>query len=115
MGDYGENKAVEYLYRNEYQIIQRNWRTKEGEIDIIALKVNTLVFFEVKTIPNGTLDMIQKVLGKRKRDRIVKTSKCFLLKHREYNNRYIRFDVIIIDMPGYPDVYHIENAFSESL
>ena len=45
----------------------------------------------------------------------VKMSKCFLQNNREYNDRYIRFDVIILDMKGLPPVYHIENAFSESL
>lgn len=115
IGDYGEEKASQYLIKSGYTIIDRNWKTNEGEIDIIAMKAELIVFCEVKTSPNGTIDMIQKLLGQRKRERIVKTSKCFLLKHRQYNDRYIRYDVIIIDMPGFPDVYHIENAFSESL
>ena len=113
IGKEGENRAVSYLEEKGFSIIERNWRTKRGEIDIIALKNDILVFVEVKTLPNGTMDMIQRELNYQKRQRIIKTSKRFLLKHREYNNSYVRFDVIVIDMPGLEPVYHIENAFSE--
>ena len=112
-GNDGETRAVAYLKAKGFEIIERNWRTNRGEIDIIAFKNDTLVFVEVKTLPNGTLDMIQRELNNQKRERILKTSKRFLLKHREYNNSYVRFDVIVIDMPGLEPVYHIENAFSE--
>ena len=112
-GNEGEARAAEYLESNGFEIIDRNWRTNRGELDIIAVKNDILVFVEVKTLPNGTLDMIQRELNDQKRQRIIKTSKRFLLKHREYNNSYVRFDVIVIDMPGLEPVYHIENAFSE--
>ena len=109
----GEKRASAYLESKGFEIIERNWRTNRGELDIIAVKNDILVFVEVKTLPNGTLDMIQRELNSQKRQRIIKTSKRFLLKHREYNNSYVRFDVIVIDMPGLEPVYHIENAFSE--
>ncbi len=112
-GENGENRAVNYLISKGFTIIERNWRTKGGEIDIIAYKNDTIVFVEVKTLPNGTVDMIQRELNYQKRQRIIKTSKRFLLKHRQYSNGYIRFDVIVIDMPGFESVYHIENAFTE--
>ena len=113
IGNEGENRAAAFLETKGFSIIERNWRTNRGEIDIIAVKNDILVFVEVKTLPNGTLDMIQRELNNQKRQRIIKTSKRFLLKHREYNNSYVRFDVIVIDMPGLEPVYHIENAFSE--
>ena len=112
-GEDGENRATEYLISKGFAIIERNWRTKGGEIDIIAFKNDTIVFVEVKTLPNGTIDMIQRELNYQKRQRIIKTSKRFLLNHRQYSNSYIRYDVIIIDMPGFEMVYHIENAFTE--
>ena len=113
IGNDGEARASAYLEEKGFEIIERNWRTNRGEIDIIAFKNDTLVFVEVKTLPNGTLDMIQRELNYQKRERILKTSKRFLLKHRKYNNSYVRFDVIVIDMPGMEPVYHIENAFTE--
>lgn len=112
-GNAGEDRAVDYLLNNDFAIIERNWRTRTGEIDIIAYKNQTIVFIEVKTLPNGTFDMIQRELNYQKLQRIIKTSKRFLQNHREYSNSYIRYDVVVLDMQGLPPVYHIENAFSE--
>lgn len=113
IGDKGEERAVRFLEQKGYEIIERNWRTRSGELDIIAYKNETIVFFEVKTLPHGTLDMIKRELNHQKLERILKTAKRFLLKHRQYSKSYVRFDVIIIDMPGLEPVYHIENAFAE--
>ena len=113
IGEKGEDRAVNYLLSKGFAIIERNWRTKGGEIDIIAYKNDILVFVEAKTLPNGTMDMIQRELNYQKRQRILKTSKRFLLNHRQYSNSYVRYDVIVIDMPGFEEVYHIENAFTE--
>ena len=98
-----------------YTVVARNFRTQTGEIDVILEKDDLLVFSEVKTLPNGTPQLMAKVLDIGKQKRIIKTAKRFLLNHRQYSNSYIRFDVIVLDMPGFPDVYHIENAFSELL
>lgn len=114
-GKTGEDKAAGYLVSNGYRIIERNWKTQGGEIDIIAVKCETIVFVEVKTLPNATPDMLQAVLGIQKQKRIIKTSKRFIQIHREYSKYFVRFDVIINDMQGLPPVYHIENAFSEFL
>ena len=113
VGNDGEDRAVSFLLEKGYSIIDRNWRTRSGEIDIIVYKNETLVFVEVKTLPHGTLDMIKKELNQQKLERILKTSKRFLLNHRQYSKSYVRFDVIIIDMPGLEPVYNIENAFAE--
>ena len=114
-GNAGENKAADYLIDQGFSIIARNYRTNGGEIDIIAKKDDVVVFVEVKSLPNGSPELLQTELNSRKLQRIVKSSKCFLLKHRQYSNSYVRYDVIVIDMPGMPEVYHIENAFMELL
>ncbi|MCF0243029.1 MAG: YraN family protein [Treponema sp.] len=114
-GSEGENRAYDYLKSKDFEIIARNWRIKGGEIDLIAKKGETIVFFEVKTLPNATLDMLKAVLGPQKQQRIIKTSKRFLQINRQYSNYFVRFDVIIFDMQDLPPVYHIENAFSEHL
>ena len=118
VGFIGEEKAVNFLIKKNYQILFRNWRTKIGEIDIIALdlsntKGNTLVFIEVKTLPSGNPEILEKELSVTKQKKIVKTSKCFLLEYRQYKYRYIRYDVVVVDMPGQEPIWHIENAFSE--
>jgi putative endonuclease len=114
-GQYGEDRAADYLESHGFVILTRNWRTKTGEIDIIACIKDTLVFVEVKTLPHGTSEILAHVLDIRKQKRIIETSKRFLSINRQYSNNYIRYDVIVVDMPGMPTVYHIENAFSELL
>ena len=112
-GKEGEKKAEDYLKEQGYRILYRTWRTRRGEIDLIAEKDGTLVFAEVKTLPASTLETVEHVLGGIKQKKIIETAKCFLLENRQYSNSYIRFDVLIVDVPFYSPVYHIKNAFSE--
>lgn len=113
MGNCGEIKAVDFLISKKYSIIARNWRTRTGEIDIIASEKDVLVFVEVKTLPSGNIETLSHELNLRKQKRIIETAQFFLLKHRQYSNSKIRFDVLVIDMPGLTPVYHIKDAFSE--
>jgi putative endonuclease len=113
VGTAGENCAAEYLCAHGFVIIGRNWRTRNGEIDIIAQSDSLIVFAEVKTLPSGGLETLSHELNAKKQKRIIETAKRFLAKHREYSNSVVRFDVLVIDMPGLAPVYHIENAFSE--
>lgn len=114
-GNIGEDKAGRYLEGIGFTVLFRKWRTKSGEIDIIAQKEDVLVFAEVKRLPSGNAETLGHELGRRKQGRIIETSKCFLSKYRQYNSAVVRYDVLVVDMPGYPDVYHIENAFWESV
>lgn len=113
LGNAGEEKACAFLCGQSYRIIERNWRTRSGEIDIIAQKGDVLVFVEVKTLPSGDADTLSHELDLRKQRKIIKTANFFLSKHREYSSSKIRFDVIVIDMPHLPPVYHIQDAFTE--
>jgi len=115
IGNSGEDKAADFLSLNGYEIIERNWRTRRGEIDIIAKKEDILVFAEVKTLPSGGLETLSHELNLRKQKRIIETAKFFLAKYRQYNKDKIRFDVLVVDMPGFDPVYHIADAFLENV
>lgn len=112
-GQHGEDKACTWLIENGYKIIERNFRTRSGEIDIICTKGQKLIFVEVKSLPHGNLETLSHELNKLKQQKIIKTAKCYLQKHREYNSWYIQFDVLALDVPVLDPVYHISNAFSE--
>lgn len=112
-GNDGENRAADFLVEKGYRIIERNFRYRRGEVDIFAMTGETLVAVEVKALPNGNAEILAAELGKTKQKRIIETTKYFLSKHREYSNSLIRFDAVIIDMPGFEPVYHIQNAFAE--
>lgn len=113
IGNSGEVRAREFLTNKGYKIIETNFRYRSGEIDIIATIDDIIVFVEVKTLLLGNLEVLAKELNLNKQKRILETAKYFLLKHRQYSNNLIRFDVVVIDMPGFEPVYHIENAFLE--
>lgn len=70
-----------------------------------------LVFIEVKTLPHGSPELLSDVVGYKKQKAVSKTANIFVLHNRKYSDCKIRFDVIAIDVPGYPKVYHIKNAF----
>jgi len=91
-GDISEEKAVEFLENLSFEIIDRNFYTRFGEIDIIAKKDNILHFIEVKSGKN--FQSIYNVTPK-KLQRIIKTLNLYLQKNR-LNNSY-QIDVITID------------------
>ena len=109
----GEDKACAYLESNGYRIIERNFRTRGGEIDIICEKGEYIYFVEVKSLPHGNAEILASELGKLKQQKIIKTAKCYLQKNRQYSNRFVQFDVLAVDVPVLDPVYHISNAFSE--
>lgn len=112
-GNWGEDRAVNFLLSQKYEILDRNYRIRTGEIDIVALKDDTVVFVEVKSLPHGNLEILSHELNSTKQKKIIKTSKSYLQNHRQYSNRFIRYDVLAIDVPGLDPVHHIVNAFSE--
>ncbi len=117
LGTAGEDFAQSWLERQEYAIIERNWRTRTGEIDIIAQKDDVLIFVEVKTLPHTPLEDLDIIVGKRKQERICKTAKYFLLTHRKYNKMHIRFDVIVLPFDPrnaeHTEPVHLKNAFED--
>ncbi len=113
IGRDGEDKASKYLESLGYKIVARNFKRRGGELDIIAKDGEILVIAEVKTLPSGNIETLSHELNLRKQKRIIETSKRFIEINRQYNDSIIRFDVLVIDMPGFPDVYHIKDAFSE--
>lgn len=116
-GRAGEEQACRVLAGKNWEILGRNWRTRRGEIDIIARDGDTLVFVEVKTWPHGQEADLELVIGVAKRKRMVETAKCFLDTHRQYNGMYVRFDVLLISSDplsgGSVRYRHLKDAISE--
>ena len=118
-GKAGEDRAAAFYEKPGFKIVSRNFRTRFGEIDIIAEKAAgqkgpLLVFAEVKMLSGGNADTLCAELGKIKQHKIIETAKYFLKNHRQYSNSIIRFDAVVIDFPGKDPVYLIENAFMEN-
>ncbi|MDR2630190.1 MAG: YraN family protein [Spirochaetaceae bacterium] len=109
-GREGEEKAAAVLEKSGMSIIARNVRFKTGEIDLVALDRDMMVFVEVKSWTVYGFEDLRFALDKKKRRRIIETAKFFLAAHREYNCMAIRFDVVFI---GPETVTHLISAFME--
>lgn len=112
LGKIGEELAAKYLAQNKYKIIQRNFRCKLGEIDIIAydLRNKELVFFEVKTRSNFKYGRPSEAVTKMKKKHIVKAAE-YYYNYKSQRNKAIRFDVIeIVFYKGKGMLNHIEKA-----
>ena len=96
-GNEGEVAAANYLLKQGFTIIGRNFRSKFGEIDIIAKDGNTFVFVEVKKRISSKFGTPEEAITKRKLNRIIKTIDYYLYRHGLNGGaNKIRIDVIAI-------------------
>lgn len=96
IGDLGEQLVSNWLQSQSYRILNRQWRCRWGEIDIIAEDKNnsTLVFVEVKTRNNFNWDNFGlEAISINKQQKISRSAALFLSQNIQYNDFYIRFDV----------------------
>jgi len=110
-GEKGEKIARKYLKRRGFKIMDVNYRTTGGEIDIVARDKDYLVFIEVKASVSKVFDDPLAWIPPRKQDRIVKASIVYIKAHRLAQSA-IRFDVVTVDAGG--EVTHIRDAFRPS-
>ncbi len=114
-GSWGEDRAARYLRLHGYRIVERNFRCRQGEIDIIARKGDFVAFVEVKQRKNADFGEAREFVTVSKQRRIIAAAELWLLKTR--CELQPRFDVIEVYAPDgtktlFPKINHIENAFS---
>ena len=110
----GEEEAARFLARCGYAILDKNVRTRAGEIDLVAKEGKTLVFVEVKTRKDLAGDPPQAAVNTRKQNRLGKLALGYL-KLRRLREVPCRFDVVAVivnDEGGVKAIRHIPNAFS---
>lgn len=110
-GAYGEQLAVNHLQQNHYQIVNRNWRCKQGEIDIIAKKGDVLVFVEVRTRHTDSTEAAFESVGTKKQQKLIALAHTYLSQNN-LPDQVWRIDVIAIAIPpsSKPIIDHIEDA-----
>lgn len=106
-GYLGESLAAAWLTVKGYRVLKRNYRTRLGEIDIIAKKAGYIIFVEVKLRFSTAMGKPREAVDYHKQRQIINTAKCFLSENGLYDND-IRFDVIEIN--GFK-ITHLKNAF----
>ena len=114
LGPWGEALAAEYLKKKRYKIIATNFRSRYGEIDLIASTRREIVFAEVKLRKSGDYVLAREYVGTQKQNRIRTTAEYWLSIHP--TDLQPRFDVIEIYAPQgmdtqKPVINHLEGAF----
>lgn len=99
-GRRGEEIALRHLENNGYTILERRFRTRFGEIDLIADEGGDLVFVEVKTRTGHSYGSPEEAVDQRKQRRLVRLASAYL-QRRRCGDRSCRFDVVaVVLIPG---------------
>lgn len=113
LGQRGELAAERFLLKHGMVIVARSYEDKFGEIDLIAVDGETIVFVEVKTRSSDIAGLPAEAVDQTKQQHMTKTAYGYLKWHR-LTECSARFDVIAITWPDLthpPDIVHYENAF----
>lgn len=108
LGDFEEGIACEFLKKNGYVVLERNFRCKIGEIDIVASNEDYLVFVEVKYRKNNQYGEPEYAINKAKQNKIYKVAQFYMLKKGISMDTPVRFDAITITGNN---IHIIKNAF----
>ncbi len=113
LGQRGEAVAARYLRRRGHKIVARSRRLKPGELDLVTLHRDVLVFTEVKTRRTSDRGHPAEAVGADKQRRLTRLAVTFMKRHGLLD-RKARFDVVAVTWPEgkwFPRVEHFENAF----
>lgn len=113
LGKVGEVLACAYLKRCGYEILERNYKTKIGEIDIVARDGKVLVFVEVKTRQSDIYGLPEEAINVKKRNKLTRLAQLYIKQKRLYQSE-ARFDIVSIlmrDEYGVRSIKLIKNAF----
>lgn len=110
-GRQAEALARAFLEARGFRILERNFRCRFGEVDIVAEQGGELVFVEVRSLGPGARHLPEETILAAKQRRLSRTAQAYLQKHRR-EDRPARFDVVAVEAGhGAPVLRHIPNAF----
>lgn len=111
-GKTAEEMALQYLQSHHLVLVERNWQCRYGEIDLIMLNKQTLVFVEVRYRKKTSLGTPAETITVHKRQKLIKTATLFLQQNNHFLTKPCQFDVIsIIGELTTPSITWLPNAF----
>jgi putative endonuclease len=114
IGAHGEELAAKHLVAKGYRILDRNWRSRRGEIDLVAEKDGEIVFVEVKARRSHAFGTPEEAVTRAKQQKLIRTANAYLARRGSPDTRW-RIDVIALDLNVEGEVVrleHFENAVS---
>lgn len=114
LGDRGEMAACDFLRAQGYQILEKNYKCKLGEVDLVARRSGRLAFIEVKTRTSDHFGMPQEAVDLTKQEKIFKIAQWYL-KEKKIEKAPIAFDVVAVlwKEGEAPDLRLIADAFEK--
>jgi len=120
LGKAGEEEATSYLKKRGYKILERNYKTKFGELDIVASKKKAIIFVEVKSRTVGEIDsptfLPEDNIDRRKRGKLRKLGEYYLSVHNYPENQEWQIDVVTVEIDldsSSVVIRHIEQAVTD--
>lgn len=112
LGSKGEDIACQYLIKNGYNILEKNFKVSFGEIDVITNKNDIISFVEVKTRTSLKYGLPEEAITEKKKLKIIKVAQYYIKKKHLYNYLF-RFDVISVQLKNnnIENIKFIKNAF----
>ncbi|MBM3111511.1 MAG: YraN family protein [Pseudomonas sp.] len=112
-GQAAEQHALEYLRGQGLSLLAQNWRCKRGELDLVMLDSDTVVFVEVRYRMHADFGGALGSIDGRKQDKLVLAAESFLHKETQWANSPCRFDVIAVQGRGHSGqaLQWLKNAF----
>jgi putative endonuclease len=111
-GESAEALAASHLQRHGLRLLARNFRVRDGEIDLICEDGRQLVFVEVRLRSNSAYGGAAASITHHKQRRIILAAQHFLMSNPAYANRNARFDCILLDQLSTDHLEWIRDAFS---
>ncbi len=111
-GDAAENLAAAYLAARGLRVLERNWRMKGGEIDLVCADGGTLVFVEVRLRRRADYGGAIASIAAPKQRRLILAARHYLMTHSTAADRPCRFDAVLLDGMSTARLEWIRNAFS---
>ncbi len=109
-GNAGEQLAADFLAQKGFEIVERNYRHKKSEIDLIVRKANWLIFVEVKTRSSIAFGHPEEFVDYKKVKKILEGAEHYIYKIDWQGN--VRYDIVsILLKKDKPEIVHLEDAF----
>lgn len=111
LGRAAEQAARQHLERNGLRLIEQNWRCRQGELDLVMLDGDTVVFVEVRARRHSAWGGALESVDARKRGKLIMAAELFLQQQSRWARHPCRFDVVAISTGGATHLDWIKNAF----
>lgn len=107
LGSFGETKAIDFLKNHGYRVIERNFKKPQGDIDIVAIENNTLVFIEVKTRKGDEFGFGEDAITHWKKRSLIRSAEYYKLLHTNLPDS-MRIDMVSVRLTSDNQVSDIQ-------